>query len=282
MGTGHATGDRKAIEAAQQAIASPLLEDVSIEGATGILINITGGPDLTLTEINEAASLIQEAAHEDANIIFGSVIDANLEDQVRITVIATGFERPSLSAERGRALSMAQGRTLGHGGAGGHAQGYGPGYGQGRGQRYSQGYDQGFGQGYGAPPRPGLSQHFDASSLSAPAGEPGYAPSAPSELNYAYAGPATRPQVPMVSASLLSRESPEEETAVTVATVSAGYGHATAEAGGREPARTPARPLRRAPTAQAVPALHPSLGGMPDDHEMDIPTFLRRQPRVSE
>src|SRR5499433_1314486 len=91
MGTGRAVGDRRAIEAAQQAISSPLLEDVSIEGATGILINITGGPDLTLHEVNEASSLIQQAAHEDANIIFGSVIDPNLSEEVRITVIATGF-----------------------------------------------------------------------------------------------------------------------------------------------------------------------------------------------
>jgi cell division protein FtsZ len=93
MGTGRAAGERRAIEAAQQAISSPLLEDVSINGATGILINITGGPDLTLFEVNEASSLIQEAAHEDANIIFGSVIDANFTDEVRITVIATGFDR---------------------------------------------------------------------------------------------------------------------------------------------------------------------------------------------
>jgi len=95
MGTGRASGERRAIEAAQQAISSPLLEDVSITGATGILINITGGPDLTLFEVNEAASLIQEAADEDANIIFGSVIDPSLTDEVRITVIATGFDAVS-------------------------------------------------------------------------------------------------------------------------------------------------------------------------------------------
>ena len=92
MGTGRAAGERRAVEAAQQAISSPLLEDVSITGATGILINITGGPDLTLFEVNEASSLIQEAAHEDANIIFGSVIDPSFTDEVRITVIATGFD----------------------------------------------------------------------------------------------------------------------------------------------------------------------------------------------
>ncbi|MFO0574787.1 MAG: cell division protein FtsZ [Polyangia bacterium] len=92
MGTGRAAGERRAIEAAQQAISSPLLEDVSITGATGILINITGGPDLTLFEVNEASTLIQEAAHEEANIIFGSVIDPSIGDEVRITVIATGFD----------------------------------------------------------------------------------------------------------------------------------------------------------------------------------------------
>ncbi len=91
MGTGIGSGDKRAIEAAQQAISSPLLEDVSINGATGILLNITGGPDLTLAEMNEACSLIAEAADPDANIIFGSVIDAHAGDQVRITVIATGF-----------------------------------------------------------------------------------------------------------------------------------------------------------------------------------------------
>jgi cell division protein FtsZ len=94
MGTGIGTGKRRATEAAEIAISSPLLEDVSIDGATGILINITGGPDLTLHEVNEASSLIQQAAHEDANIIFGSVIDPNLSEEVRITVIATGFHNP--------------------------------------------------------------------------------------------------------------------------------------------------------------------------------------------
>ena len=93
MGAGVGTGKKRALEAAEMAISSPLLEDVSIQGATGILINITGGPDLTLHEVNEASTLIQNAAHEDANIIFGSVIDPNLTDEVRITVIATGFDR---------------------------------------------------------------------------------------------------------------------------------------------------------------------------------------------
>jgi cell division protein FtsZ len=100
MGAGVGTGKRRATEAAEMAISSPLLEDVSITGATGILINITGGPDLTLHEVNEASSLIQNAAHEDANIIFGSVIDPNLTDEVRITVIATGFNTAAKVVDR--------------------------------------------------------------------------------------------------------------------------------------------------------------------------------------
>jgi cell division protein FtsZ len=92
MGSGTGKGERRALDAAQMAITSPLLEDVSINGATGILVNITGGPDLMLSEVNEACSLVHEAADPDANIIFGSVIDPNLGDEVRITVIATGFQ----------------------------------------------------------------------------------------------------------------------------------------------------------------------------------------------
>ena len=91
MGASSASGENRAIEAAQKAISSPLLEDISIQGARGVLINITGGPDLCLHEVNEAASMIQEEAHDDANIIFGAVIDETLTDEIRITVIATGF-----------------------------------------------------------------------------------------------------------------------------------------------------------------------------------------------
>ena len=93
MGTGRAAGERRAIEAASMAVASPLLEEVSIDGATGILINITGSSNLSLHEVNAASSLIQEAAHEAANIIFGTVIDDTMGDMIKITVIATGFDK---------------------------------------------------------------------------------------------------------------------------------------------------------------------------------------------
>jgi cell division protein FtsZ len=93
MGTGSATGDERAVEAARAAISSPLLEDLSIDGAHGVLINITGGSDLSLFEVNEASTLIQESAHEDANIIFGAVIDDQMpEGEMRVTVIATGLD----------------------------------------------------------------------------------------------------------------------------------------------------------------------------------------------
>lgn len=91
MGSGLASGQNRAVEAATQAISSPLLENISIDGATGIIINVTGGPDLTLWEVNEASTLITEAAHEDAEIIFGAVIDDTMGDSVSVTVIATGF-----------------------------------------------------------------------------------------------------------------------------------------------------------------------------------------------
>lgn len=91
MGTGAAKGDNRAVEAATMAISSPLLENIRIDGATGIIVNVTGGPDLSLYEVNEASTLITEAAHEDAVVIFGAVLDPDMTEEIRITVIATGF-----------------------------------------------------------------------------------------------------------------------------------------------------------------------------------------------
>ncbi|NOK17720.1 cell division protein FtsZ [Corallococcus carmarthensis] len=104
MGTGHACGDRRAITAMQQAISSPLLEDVSIDGATGLLINITGGRDMTLQEVNEALTLVHDSADGEAEIIFGSLIDEQIQDEVKITIIATGF----VQRDAPKVRSMAQ------------------------------------------------------------------------------------------------------------------------------------------------------------------------------
>ncbi|MBI3400504.1 MAG: cell division protein FtsZ [Acidobacteria bacterium] len=103
MGTGIAEGADRAMEAARRAISSPLLEGASVNGARGVIINVTGGPDLSLVEVSEASCIVQEAADEDANIIFGAVVDPQLKGRVKITVIATGFgpqvaARPIVSA----------------------------------------------------------------------------------------------------------------------------------------------------------------------------------------
>lgn len=103
MGTGRASGEQRALRAMEQAINSPLLEDVSIDGARGLLINITAGRDITLQEINEAICIVQEAADPEANIIFGSLVDANARDEVKITVIATGFVARETQRLRGAA-----------------------------------------------------------------------------------------------------------------------------------------------------------------------------------
>jgi cell division protein FtsZ len=93
MGTGVARGDNRAMDAAHQAISSPLLEESSIDGARGVLLNVTGSPDIALHEVHDVAAIIRESAHEEAHIIFGAVIDERLENELRVTVIATGFQR---------------------------------------------------------------------------------------------------------------------------------------------------------------------------------------------
>jgi cell division protein FtsZ len=113
MGTGCAKGEGRARLAAEQAVQSPLLDNISVEGATGVLINVVGGPDMKMKEIQEAATLIQEQAHEDANIIFGASIDENMADTLKVTVIATGFQNVSqeLPVEASRAASRTAARS---------------------------------------------------------------------------------------------------------------------------------------------------------------------------
>ena len=107
MGVGHAAGKGKAEEAARMAVASPLME-TSINGAHGVLINITGSEDMDLEDVETAASLVQEAAHPDANIIFGATFDDSLDDEIRVTVIATGFEEPGAAAQAAPAAAATQ------------------------------------------------------------------------------------------------------------------------------------------------------------------------------
>ncbi len=132
MGTGRASGETRALEAAKAAVESPLLEDVSIAGAEGVLVNITGGRDLSLHEVNEAASVVVQAAGEDANVIFGAVIDPNMDGELMITVIATGFgHEAGRRAERARAAESGEysrpwhGEEVGAGAGGGRRWGHG-------------------------------------------------------------------------------------------------------------------------------------------------------------
>jgi cell division protein FtsZ len=127
MAVGRATGDERARQAAEMAISSQLL-DVTIDGARGILFNVTGGSDMTLFEVNEAAAIIKETAHPDVNLIFGAVIDPNMGEELRVTVIATGFEQPAAPAHtrtrvaRRQSLRAVEGDTTLFGGQGGGAQ----------------------------------------------------------------------------------------------------------------------------------------------------------------
>ncbi len=114
MGSGLSSGDNRGTEAAEEAISSPLIDDVSIRGALGVLVNITGGKDLSLTDIQEASSVVQQAAGAEANIIVGAVVDPKMEGELRVTVIATGFnrsknQRPRITRERERTVTGSPG-----------------------------------------------------------------------------------------------------------------------------------------------------------------------------
>ncbi len=113
MGTGCAKGQGRARLAAEMAVSSPLLDDISVEGATGVLINFMGGPDMRMREIEEAATLVQEQAHEDANIIFGATIDETMGEAIKVTVIATGFDQPVAEVPASLSAGSARGTSLG-------------------------------------------------------------------------------------------------------------------------------------------------------------------------
>ena len=107
MGTGTGTGESRAVDAATRAVSSPLLERAGLEGARSVIINVTGGKDLSMIEVSEATSTVQQAAHEDANIIFGAVVDPTMDEEVKITVIATGFEKPEPAAAEPESVAVA-------------------------------------------------------------------------------------------------------------------------------------------------------------------------------
>jgi len=122
MGVGNGIGENRAMEATQRAISSPLLEEASINGARGVLVNITGGQDLTLREVDEAMNVIHDSADPDANIIFGTVTDEDLQNEMKITVIATGFQQAKTEKVQPIRPTVVQGGAAGNGTTGNHAQ----------------------------------------------------------------------------------------------------------------------------------------------------------------
>jgi cell division protein FtsZ len=253
MGTGCGTGNRRAVEAAEAAISSPLLEDVSIEGATGVLINITGGPDLTLHEVNEASSLVQEAAHEDANIIFGSVIDANMGDQVRITVIATGFER-----EAAKTLvpeDTARGRASG-GSTSQIALPYA------RESQVTRGYPP-------TPPPPRYASGEIVIADSEPSLDIDLSDSGPIEVAVAAARSA--------GADILDADAPPPRLAL--GSGPAPHPATVQDETERMPGAVPHHPLPRKTRISDYARLHPALRHVLEDEgdsELDVPAFMRR------
>jgi cell division protein FtsZ len=258
MGIGSSRGEGRAVQAAGKAINSPLLE-ASMDGAQGVLLSIAGGSDLGLFEINEAASLVQEAAHPEANIIFGTVIDDSLGDEVRVTVIAAGFEAgtPTHKKLEPTAFGSAPRSANGNGVSGAPAQKTGSGYGN----TPSTGYAA-----TGAPAQPVPATAHQAGTL--PPAAPSY--STPSYTTPSYSAPPPR-----------TPEAARREAS--------GFGLPNTDAAEHAPAQPAAAPLPPAPPS-APPAptgssyssfsssLLPSASataGDPDD-DVDVPSFMKR------
>ena len=248
MGIGSSRGEGRAVQAAGKAINSPLLE-ASMDGAQGVLLSIAGGSDLGLFEINEAASLVQEAAHPEANIIFGTVIDDSLGDEVRVTVIAAGFEAgtPTHKKLEPTAVGSASRSANGNGAAAPPAQqsGYG-----------SNGAGQSNGVGH-APPQQAPAQH------------------APATAHQAGTLPPAAPYT-----------APPPRTPETARREASGFG-LPANGATSEPASPPAAsPLPPAPPVPSGSSSYPSFSSSllpsasatasdPDD-DVDVPSFMKR------
>ena len=263
MGIGSSRGEGRAVQAAGKAINSPLLE-ASMDGAQGVLLSIAGGSDLGLFEINEAASLVQEAAHPEANIIFGTVIDDSLGDEVRVTVIAAGFEAgtPTHKKLEPTAFGSAPRSANGNGVSGAPAQKTGSGYGN----TPSNGFVAN-----GAPAQPVPATAHQAGTLP---------PAAPSYSTPSYSTP---------SHSTPSYTAPPPRTPEAARREASGFGLPNTDAAEHPPAQHAAATLPPAPPS-APPAptgssyssfsssLLPSASataGDPDD-DVDVPSFMKR------
>jgi cell division protein FtsZ len=273
MGTGEGEGDRRAIDAAEAAISNPLLEDVSMKGARGILINITGGPDMTLFEVDEAANRIREEVDPEANIIFGSTFDENLSGKIRISVVATGIDveaaaqpRPAISLVSSRDAAAAPRAAA----AGGYTQPV-------------------LTQNAALPQEPGREPALRAETETEPAPQAAVAAESaalrggafiapkPADPGVGRPVPLTQPAVPPAAAARDSAPKPKGRVPSLIERVT-GVGRA-------RPAPLPERPAPPPVAAPAKPAqprlasLEPDdrAGASSEDDLLDIPAFLRRQ-----
>ncbi len=279
MGTGEAEGENRAIRAAEAAISNPLLEDTSMAGARGLLINITGGEDMTLFEVDQAANRIREEVAEDANIIFGSAIDENLSGRVRVSVVATGIDMGShAEAQRPRLVAV----------GGGAAQAYAP-------QAYAPqpamaplGLTPSAAPSYPQPtqlltpraePAPAYAQPAYVAPEVAPPQQQAAQPARAQHVMPApMARPATAPRASAIS-SEPAETAPPPPQAPAQSPARSLFGLVTRGMRGRpaEPAQAP-EPQRAEPGfASAAPGQAPSQPQHQTDEALEIPAFLRRQ-----
>ncbi|MGH7040357.1 MAG: cell division protein FtsZ [Stellaceae bacterium] len=257
MGTGEAEGERRAVDAAEAAISNPLLEDVSMKGARGVLINITGGGDMTLFEVDEAANRIREEVDSEANIIFGSTFDESLSGRMRISVVATGIDaeiareaRPALSLVSNRPAAAAPVREAA---SGGHAQ-----------PLLTQNAAP---QNPAAEPLPQAAQAAEAAAMKSGAFI------APRAVEPGRPVPLTQPAVLAPAAPV---QKPRERMGILGRVT--GMGRARVHTPPAEPAPRPAAPPAKPGPARLAPIEpedRPALSK--DDELLDIPAFLRRQ-----
>ena len=266
MGTGEAEGDRRAIDAAEAAISNPLLEDVSMKGAKGVLINITGGSDMTLFEVDEAANRIREEVDPDANIIFGSTFDENLAGRMRISVVATGIDAETMAqpeVRAGAALRNPQGDGVREAGSG-YTQPMLT-------QNASPGAAAPRGEGGGEPVPPSA----EAAENAAMRGGAFIAPK-PVDGGTQRQSPLTQSPVPAAARDAQTRPKGRVPSLIERVT-GVGRGRAAAAAAA-DRAAPPAPPAATRPTQPRLAPLEPEeRPGLKEDDLLDIPAFLRRQ-----
>jgi cell division protein FtsZ len=257
MGSAVSAGPNRAVEAAQAAISSPLLEDASINGARGILINITGSSNLGLQEVNAASSIIHQAAHEDANIIFGAVLDESMKDHVKITIIATGFRPETMRARSRQESSIAQAVS--------HLQTERPAPVAPEPAAVSSAPEPA----YTATPAYAASERSFVSPASAPATYREYTRSVMQSAPAAQPSEPVRPAMPAAPAS----KEPTVWQGITPTPAQAAPQQATAQPipqTGSQPAMQPPAPQQAAPRPYATPAA-------PRRDDLDVPAFLRQR-----